>query len=611
MQPYGVGVSAAPPYGVGVSAAPPYGVGVSAAPTYGVGVSAAPPYGVGASGASSAFERLRVPELVSRLDAAQEQCDQLRGNQDWTPRQEAELEAAAHEFLLSRRSELVLYGARALNRRLPPWLQVSTVDYDLFLRGGAGAGTDALARISQHACAWLQQRFPQRCVWERPALHNPDASRSVLVSQRHILDFTLAPPQLIAALPLIALEDDGGLAAVPQAWLFDNLQALLVNANARHLWRKAATRLLRLCWADYLGLLAEPLGDCAQALASLGPHGAPLLVQRARRAQEQQALAQHAADQQRLAEQQAALQHAEQINERQARQLREQAQQRQRAEALLGELQEQARAKQELLDASQRSLALVERQAAAAQQRHDDALAGARRRAAQLQRELDARARQLQRTEATSLELSAALKVAEKDAAKQRGDLAELRAEFAELRDANAELAADAQVGAAEQLRGQLHSANAHCREFLAELVQLRPLREELARLKGELARAEHLHAELHSRYFELRRAFEDCLHRHALPTRLLDAGRAALAQPEVLPRSWQLRDVEFKGRRVDLTVWLCTTCARGPPRTPSQKSPVLQLDLADEPLGLPLLRDKDSAFYICNTCFYDNLLRH
>ena len=180
----------------------------------------------------------------------------LVGMQDWQGKKLAQLGNVVADFVDHHQDELVICGARALNHYLPPHQRVDTEDWDVFLVDSSLAN---LTRLTELALAHLQSHFPQRQVWQKSAQNNPDGSRTIFVSHRHCLDISLSPA---------SLQHTPGASHVPLAWLFNNLQAMVVNQNARYRWEKDRQRLIRWCWADANGANQLPTRERQRILES-------------------------------------------------------------------------------------------------------------------------------------------------------------------------------------------------------------------------------------------------------------------------------------------------------------------------------------------------------
>lgn len=189
-------------------------------------------------------------------------AEELRQTQDWHPQELAKLSHVVWDAVREHAAQLIVYGAQALNYYLRPQahLTSTTRDWDVFVQSW-----DELTGICSAVEQQLRAAFPQRSVWCKAARNNPDASLCLFVSRQACLDLTLAPTNIETV-----CDAETGLRYVSIGWLFNNLRALLVNANASYRHQKDRARLTRLCLADAAGERQLPSAERSEVLRAAG-----------------------------------------------------------------------------------------------------------------------------------------------------------------------------------------------------------------------------------------------------------------------------------------------------------------------------------------------------
>ena len=167
-----------------------------------------------------------------------------------------------HQFaVLNRRPlGLVLHGSRAVNSRLPKFLQQPPGDWDFFCNDVDRASSRLLEVLH---CMFPKERFIVRRSLTAP-LHK--VAKVVCIFGRfgpinRFVDFTAEPP-LSASLSNDSNEWEN-LATVSDVHLVDTLTFQLANKECMYRWKQCAQAALRLHTASSLGLGGVPM-PCAR-----------------------------------------------------------------------------------------------------------------------------------------------------------------------------------------------------------------------------------------------------------------------------------------------------------------------------------------------------------
>jgi DNA repair exonuclease SbcCD ATPase subunit len=412
-----------------------------------------------------------------------------------------------------------------------------------------------LSRVQTAAEERLRKRFPQRRVWCKPARNNPDASVCLFVSRRGCIDLTLRPRTVTS-------ERDGELTYVTLAWLCNDLQALLVNANAAYRHDKDQRRLLRLCLADEHGRRQLDTRERARILGPLMRSPQVDALEQALRE-----LTLRHSQCQRASETLEALRHQKEKS-----------------------TQQHAQAKERQLEALQNENARLVAEAA------------------RLTQEKEQMAAQLKQQNQELARKQTALKLMERRIKDMETDFAMRYADLT-----NAAIQADRLMQETRQeLEDKTKKLQYHQATTAAALERALSEARDKEQLRRTVREAEEQHTALLDRHYMMRRGFESVLVREAQVDRLW-VGDALVAQGRMQSGTecyWEI-PIDDEPRRV----YLCATCASHsltpPPTLRLIKCGEESMTLRHSHLSLVLPTQlKGPDYHVCNECLCLNVAK-